>query len=737
MDNNQLGPEPQRGPSENLRALSPVELALGAVLGDLALGLQLFGWLINIGAAIQWLSVIPFAILAQKTRRRVVGLSIASVSSIAFLIGGLTLMLEVYLAGAIGMGIANALNKKRGIFHAIFRGLAFGGLPVLAIADGLLYLFSNARKVALNQAFAVWSGFAKFLHALGALFSFISKHLHSAASGSWTKTGAGQILGDILGALAGIFSGLKDAFFAGSAFLGHPAKWVVVHWYIVFPALNIIGVLVLILFTYAVSRPIMARLNTELKSELRPASYLDFYDDSFGEPSPVPVEFSHVYFRYQEDGNWILSDLNLEILPGELIAVSGINGSGKSTLGKLALGMKPTKGSVIRSGSVGLGKKGGSAVIFQRPESQVLGARVIDDLVWGLDEMNIESAINYLEMVGLYELREKDTSSLSGGELQRLALASALIRQPSLIVSDESTAMLDVNGRLKGMQALRYAASSGTSVVHITHIESEIADADRVIKLGSYADDEIADSELFVGSLTQRALSKPVVELNRLGHVYMYKTPWEKRALKDVTLTLNSYEAVLFVGPNGSGKSTLAWILTALIQPFEGTVTYYKENGDVIEDPYEIIEDVSMVFQHPRLQLVRPLVKENFSSNFEKISDPIIEKYLDFVNLTPEIFMDKKVSELSGGQLRRVALAVGLAKGARLIVLDEPLSGLDNPSKKSVLRALMLAKKRGVAIAIVSHDEIELPNFIDRVIHLENGTIVKEQSVEKGEAAKV
>src|SRR6202140_1514677 len=100
-------------------------------------------------------------------------------------------------------------------------------------------------------------------------------------------------------------------------------------------------------------------------------------------------------------------------------------------------GREPTSGTIERPGSVGLGRLGGTAVVMQHPESQVLGTRVADDVVWGLPPGATIDVARLLDEVGLYGLAERDTGGLSGGELQRLAVAAALAREPSLLVADE------------------------------------------------------------------------------------------------------------------------------------------------------------------------------------------------------------------------------------------------------------------------------------------------------------
>ncbi len=150
---------------------------------------------------------------------------------------------------------------------------------------------------------------------------------------------------------------------------------------------------------------------------------------------------------------------------------------------------EPTSGAVDRPGAVGLGRLGGTAVVMQHPESQVLGTRVADDVVWGLPPGTAIDVGRLLSEVGLESHAERDTGSLSGGELQRLAVAAALAREPALLIADEVTSMVDQQGRdallsvLSGLRNRHRAA-----LVHITHYNNEADSADRSINLSESGD---------------------------------------------------------------------------------------------------------------------------------------------------------------------------------------------------------------------------------------------------------
>ena len=276
----------------------------------------------------------------------------------------------------------------------------------------------------------------------------------------------------------------------------------------------------------------------------------------------------------------------MRVDPAELVAIGGRNGSGKSTLARILAGRRtPASGRVERPGPVGLGRVGGTAMVFQRPEAQVLGVRVSDDIVWGLPDASRIDVRAALARVGLQELADRETSTLSGGELQRLAVAAALVRTPRLFVSDESTAMVDAEGRAQIVALIRGLADDGVGVVHVTHLPNESDVADRTIVLDggrivATAPPVHTDEALLARPPRPTTLGAPVLELRGVGHVYSRGTPWAKRALEGIDLAIHARESALVVGHNGSGKSTLAWIMAGLIVPSEGHALLATDDGN-------------------------------------------------------------------------------------------------------------------------------------------------------------
>ena len=445
-----------------------------------------------------------------------------------------------------------------------------------------------------------------------------------------------------------------------------------------------------------------------------------------GPVAPVPVRLTDVRFRYPKGAHDALGPVSLSVEPGEHVAVTGPNGSGKTTLMLVLAGREPSSGTVERPGSVGLGRLGGTAVILQHPESQVLGTRVADDVVWGLPPGTTTDVHQLLTEVGLDGLAERDTGGLSGGELQRLAVAAALAREPSLLIADEVTSMVDQDGR----DALLAVLSGLTehhqmSLVHITHYNDEADSADRAINLtgnGAAADNtemvETAAAPAATAPIRPHS-DTPVLELIDVNHEYGSGTPWATTALRHINFVVHEGDGVLIHGLNGSGKSTLAWIMAGLTVPTSGSCLV---DGAPASDQ---VGAVAISFQAARLQLMRSRVDLEVASaaGFSVHDRARVTAALATVGLDAAL-ATRRIDQLSGGQMRRVVLAGLLARSPRALILDEPLAGLDAASARGLLRLLEdLRRNAGLTVVVISHDFSGLEDLCPRILHLQDGVL--------------
>ncbi len=241
-----------------------------------------------------------------------------------------------------------------------------------------------------------------------------------------------------------------------------------------------------------------------------------------GESSLISVQnVSYVYTSESGKEFGALSEVSLEVNPGEFVAVIGHNGSGKSTLAKHfnAL-LLPSKGDVVINGwntkdqsrlwdvrqTVGM--------VFQNPDNQLVATTVEEDVAFGPENLGLPSQTirqrvdEALAAVGMSEFASKEPHNLSGGQKQRVAIAGVIAMRPKCIVLDEPTAMLDPGGREEVMSTIRRLnKTEGISVVHITHFMDEAIDADRVI---------VMEAGKMVMSGTPREVFQRVDELRAL-----------------------------------------------------------------------------------------------------------------------------------------------------------------------------------------------------------------------------
>ena len=221
-----------------------------------------------------------------------------------------------------------------------------------------------------------------------------------------------------------------------------------------------------------------------------------------------------------------------------------------------------------------------------------------------------------------------------------------------------------------------------------------------------------------------------VLELKNLGFVYGKGTPFEKRAVDNVSLTIKRGEFIGVIGHTGSGKSTLMQMLNGLMRPGEGQVLL--DGRDIWEQPKKIREvrfKVGMVFQYPEYQLFEETVYRDiaFGAKNKGLEGDALDKAVrdaaDFTGLKPAL-LDKSPFDLSGGEKRRAAIAGVIAMNPEVLVLDEPTAGLDPMGREVLLSQIVnYHKQRHNTVILVSHTMEDIARVADRIIVMNKGKL--------------
>ncbi len=222
------------------------------------------------------------------------------------------------------------------------------------------------------------------------------------------------------------------------------------------------------------------------------------------------------------------------------------------------------------------------------------------------------------------------------------------------------------------------------------------------------------------------------ITLNNITYVYGQKTPFEKTALDDVNLTIEEGEFVGIIGHTGSGKSTLVQHLNGLLHPTEGVVTI--DDVDVAqktEEAKNMRHRVGMVFQYAEHQLFEETIARdiafgprNLGCSEEEI-DRRVRDAMEFVGLDYEEYANRSPFHLSGGQMRRVAIAGVVALEPKYLILDEPSAGLDPFGREEIFQKIIeLHEKKGVTVVLVSHNMEDISRMANRLIVMDKGRVL-------------
>ncbi len=515
------------------------------------------------------------------------------------------------------------------------------------------------------------------------------------------------------------------------------------------------------------------------------------------------IQISNFSFTYRESSEPVVRDINLHIPAGAIVGITGSAGSGKSTLTYAMNGIIPHCypgdffGSVKVDGMdtcetslTDLSRVVGS--VCQDIDSQIINSIVEDEVLYGLEnfgvphdeiEARVDEALNDM---GIADLRDRVIASLSGGQKQKVAIASVLALKPKVLMLDEPTAELDPASSLQVFQLLeRYAREHGTTIVVVEQkiaLLSEFADMLVIVDEGQirFADtpanvlahsDELLEigvncprsttlmnrlsaADVYQGPVCRNVedacnalvdvldakgiealalassedvesttAGKTIIEFRDVHASYDAKIP----ILKGVNFTVQEGEFVAFVGTNGAGKSTTMRLANGLLKPDQGEVLVDGVPTTQLKTS-ELARRVGFLFQNPDSQICCGTVREELLFGFRALHMDMdeaakrVDKVIEEFNFNP----DDDPFLLNRGTRQLLALASIVVLETPVIVLDEPTTGLDFRECMKVMEIIQRLHQQGTTVVMVCHDMEVVGDFAERIIVMSDGAVVDE-----------
>lgn len=492
------------------------------------------------------------------------------------------------------------------------------------------------------------------------------------------------------------------------------------------------------------------------------------------------IELRQATFTYMGAKTPIWENLNCTFDEGKINVIAGPSGCGKSTLLQAISGLVPHvnegafKGQVIFCGNdvTALGPRlrcKSIGYVMQDPERQFCTFTVEEEVAFGPENLGFDrdtiraSIERALREVGLVEFQQRDLSTLSGGQKQKVAIASVLAMEPQVLLLDEPTANLDPESKREVLQTVvSISRACNVTVIMVEHnLEDIMQVVDRIVVLdarGNIAvqgsrEDVVAQLEKEPRETLRKYLPPSIwgvedvqsvwgpAELNPSGSVLLqmkdvtfayaqnkglHRRTYGLPVLSGISLQIRQDDFVAVVGRNGVGKSTLFNVIFRLYEPQSGSVELLGRDMHTMSDR-EIYRTMGLVFQSPELQFVTNQVDEELMASLrnESMSDEqkrarvhgMLEQYglMDLAHESPFI--------LSQGQKRRLSVATMLITNQKLLFLDEPTYGQDQQNRIELMDELVRLNRKGVAIAMITHDMTLIKRYAKRVVSLQDGRV--------------
>lgn len=470
----------------------------------------------------------------------------------------------------------------------------------------------------------------------------------------------------------------------------------------------------------------------------------------------------------------IVDDVSLTLERGKVMGLIGESGAGKSTIGLSALsfgrgGIRLSGGNILLNGREiraasaatlrGLrGKEATyvaqSAAAAFNPAKRLMEQVTEATLHHGLmskDEAE-KRAVDLFRTLSLPDpenFGKRYPHQVSGGQLQRAMTAMALCPKPDLVIFDEPTTALDVTTQIDVLAAIKTAiAETGVAALYITHdlaVVAQVSDEIMVLRHGKMVEhgtvqqiieaprEEYTQALISVRSIDHQQKQPTPEPLLRVEGVSARYGAMAKDVLSDVSVELHPGQTLALVGESGSGKSTMARVITGLLPPRKGTITFdgkplppalKQRSRDELRE-LQMIYQMADVAMNPR-QTVATIIGRPLEFYFNlrgRKRDERVQELLDAIELGKG-FADRYPAELSGGQKQRVCIARALAAKPKLIICDEVTSALDPLVADGILKLLLdLQAREGVAYLFITHDIATVRAIADSIAVMYRGKV--------------
>lgn len=489
------------------------------------------------------------------------------------------------------------------------------------------------------------------------------------------------------------------------------------------------------------------------------------------------LQIRNLHVEGFSDERWhpIVRGVDLALKRGEVLGLIGESGAGKSTIGLAAMGYaKPgcriTQGSLLFDGidllalsETGRRRLRGSRIAYVaqsaaasfNPAHRLLDQTVETVVAHGIAsrEKANRSAVDLYRRLQLPDPESigfRYPHQVSGGQLQRAMTAMAMACRPDLIVFDEPTTALDVTTQVEVLASIRNIVEEfNTAAIYVTHDLAVVAQmADRIMVLRHGLTVEEAGTRQMLASPSQeytktlwavRKLAKPEVPADEYLLTIDNVTAAYARTVKvlqDVSIKVPRGRTVAVVGESGSGKSTLARVVTGLLPPLSGSISFAGQalSKTLNTRPKEILRRIQMIYQMPDNALnPRQTVEEVIARPLDFYlglkgaqRDRRIGELMHMVEMS-ETYLDRLPAELSGGQKQRVCIARALAADPELIICDEITSALDQIVQEEILKLLMrLQRELGMSYIFITHDIATVRAIADEIVVMHQGKVVEQ-----------